>query len=631
MAIPKGDYIENPNTQQEFELVKTVYNQFKAAYLAKDNEGLHSDWAEYEEYWAGNANPPEDEDDPGSENNIILPVIESQIADLVDEPKDIIVSGVEPSDHFFSHDVQKILEWVITKNKFEIKLDEHERNRLKFGTGIWKVWFDPHALRSRGLPIIEPICPSNFFPDPKIKRAWQLQDCEFIIQANYQSLFILRKRFGKRAKAVRPEGKTLFNIEIFKGEDASEISAEINDRALLIERWTKEVDDNGEVYLRLVCVANGVLLYDSNWDADNRGYKSYYKNGKYPFVVTPCYARKGTLWGMGDIELLKPVQDLINELDDQIRMNARLMGNIQIVVGLASGINVRKWTNKPGLKIPARDHTAWEIVRPPDIPAIIPNRRMEAKMEAQEYSGRSDAVEGRRPGGIRAASAIIALQEAGSRRVNHKKLMLQVGLSEVMQLVVDMVAEHYQEEMAFRILNRKPNSWFGNENDEYLWFRGSDLNNIPKYIPGMPITNPETGQEETPLVPLVSESGESETKSAEFDIVVSIGAGLPHNKAFLYQAVVELQREGLITREEGRLFLKQMMSFPIIDPLNPIGQFVGRNMSPEAMAMANGGGMGNNYGNIPVEEPQMEPMPEDIPPEVMNSLVQRMGGGNIAG
>jgi hypothetical protein len=209
--------------------------------------------------------------------------------------------------------------------------------------------------------------------------------------------------------------------------------------------------------------------------------------------------------------------------------------------------------------------------------------------------------------------------------------MLQVGLSEVMQLVVDMVAEHYQEEMAFRILNRKPNSWFGSESDEYLWFRGSDLNNIPKYIPGMPITNPETGQEETPLVPLVSKSGEPETKSAEFDIVVSIGAGLPHNKAFLYQAVVELQREGLITREEGRLFLKQMMSFPIIDPLNPIGQFVGRNMSPEAMAMANGGGMGNNYGNIPVEEPQMEPMPEDIPPEVMNSLVQRMGGGNIAG
>src|SRR5690606_17273242 len=127
-----------------------------------------------------------------------------------------------------------------------------------------------------------------------------------------------------------------------------------------------------------------------------------------------------------------------------------------------------KWTNRPGLKIPARDPDAWRMVTPPEIPSIIPNRRAEAKIEAQEYSGRTDAVEGRRPGGVRAASAILALQEAGSRRVNHKKLMLQVGLSEVMQLVVDMIAEHYTEEMAFRII--------GSKSDEYLWFKGSELN-----------------------------------------------------------------------------------------------------------------------------------------------------------
>lgn len=633
MAV--SGFIPNPNTSKESILYEQVRTQFKAAYLAKDNDGLHRDWAEYEEYWAGRANPPVDEDDPGSENNIILPVIESQIADLVDEPIDIVVTGVEPSDHFFAHDVQKIIEWVVDKNKLQIKLDDFERDRLKFGTGIFKVWFDPHALKGRGLPVIDVVCPSNFFPDPKVKRPWKLQEAEFIIQAGYQSLFMLRKRFGKRAKAVRPEGNTMFNMELFKGEDAPQIAAEINDRALLIERWTKEIDENDEVYLRLVCVANGVVLYDSNWDADKRGYKSFYRRSNYPFVMVPCYSRKGVVWGMGDVELLKPVQDLINELDDQIRMNARLMGNLQIVVGLASGINPKKWTNRPGLKIPARDPDAWRIVQPPDIPATIPNRRAEAKMEAQEYSGRSDAVEGRRPGGIRAASAIMALQEAGGRRVNHKKLMLQLGLTEIMQMIVDLIAEHYDEEMAFRVLNNRPKNWFEYQEakgDEYLWFRGSDLNEIPKYIPGPPTVNTDTGMMENELVPLLGENGEPETKSAEFDIRVSVGAGLPHNKAFMYQAVVELQREGLITTEEGRLFLKQIMSFPIIDPLNPIGTFAGRNMSPEVMAQANMGmgGMGNNYGNMPVEPSQMQPQPEDIPPELMGQLTQLMGGGNVA-
>ena len=40
------------------------------------------------------------------------------------------------------------------------------------------------------------------------------------------------------------------------------------------------------------------------------------------------------------------------------------------MVGIGSGINVRKWTNKPGLKIPAKDHTAFQAVQPPFIPSL---------------------------------------------------------------------------------------------------------------------------------------------------------------------------------------------------------------------------------------------------------------------
>jgi hypothetical protein len=624
---------------KESKRVTLIESRFKASYLAKETEGLHSDWSDYEDYWLGQANDSEADDDPGSNNNIILPVVESQIADLVDEPLDVMVKGVEPSDQMFAYDVKTVIEWVLDKNMIPVKLDEHERDRLKFGTGIFKVWFDPKALKGRGLPTIEPICPSNFFPDPKIKRAWALQSGEFVIHAQMKSLFELKVRFGKKANNVQKEPNPTFDVSIF-GENAENVSAEVNDQAVLYEHWSKEVDKDGSLFLRFEAMAGGIILYDSEWDVKKRnGDRNFYENGKYPFVVTPCYQKKGSVWGMGDIELLQPVQDLINDLDDQIRMNARLMGNIQVVVGLASGINPRKWTNKPGLKLPARDHTAWKMVEPPSMPGYIINRRAEAKSEAQEYSGRTDAVEGRKPGSIRAASAIMALQEAGSRRVNHKKLLLQFSLGQVLQLVVDQIKENYTEEMAFRIMKTP--------SDDYLWFRGSDLKEIPKLIPGRPELNYDTGVMEPSLVPLMNKAGtKEETKEAEFDLMISIGAGLPQNKSFMYQAVLELQREGILTREEARLFLKQMISFPIIDPLNPVGQFVGRNLSPEMAAMANGmpqpgmegmdpsmmaqGGMENNYGNMPVQQPQMGFSPDMIPPEFMKALTQRMGGGNVA-
>ncbi len=81
-------------------------------------------------------------------------------------------------------------------------------------------------------------------------------------------------------------------------------------------------------------------------------------------------------------------------------------------------------------------------------------------------------VEGRRSGSLRAASAILALQEAGSRRSNHKKLMLQDGLREVMELVLAYVKEFMTVEQAFDITEK--------DQTEFLWFRGSDLKAIPE-------------------------------------------------------------------------------------------------------------------------------------------------------
>ena len=166
---------------------------------------------------------------------------------------------------------------------------------------------------------------------------------------------------------------------------------------------------------------------------------------------------------MGDTEQLINTQDIVNDLDDQIRLNARLTGNPQVIVGVGSGINVHKWSNKSGLKIPAKDHTAFQVVQPPYIPAYINNRREKGFYETELISGRSDVVEGRRSGSLRAASAILALQEAGARRTNHKRLMLQEGLRKVVELDLEYAREFMDTEQAFDITE--------NNKVSYLWFR----------------------------------------------------------------------------------------------------------------------------------------------------------------
>jgi len=583
-------------------VVETL-DALSAAKDAKESLGLHADWRDFEDYTRGVQNPVVHEDDPGSVTNIIFPIIASQVSDISSEQLDIMVLGEDPSDERFASNVRHILEWVKWRNKMFMKIDRHEWRRLKFGTGVWKVYYDPDMKRTvNGIIRIDPISPVNFFPDPKVKEPWSLDEGDFMVHAVMKSTRFIGEMYPDSAKDIKIIKNPSYDLEIFDGETADETTALTSEKTPLIEIWKKK-DGN----LHRMVVAGETLCYDSEHDKNLKG-SPVYENGRYPFVVTPCYPVEGRLWGMGDTELLIPTQDLVNDLDDQIRMNARLMGNIQIIVGLASGINPMKWTNKAGLKIPARDPHAINPLTPPTMPAYITNRRDTALMrEAEIISGRPDVVEGRKHGGTRAASAIIALQEAGGKRVRHKKMYLQEGLNQVFDLSLDYVKQFFTEEQAFRILGKN-----AEDNPEtFIWFRGSKLKEIPRLIPEI---NQETG--EAHLRQLIGESGEPITKDAQFDIRVSIGAGLPGNKAFLYQALMELKAGGIISVPEARRALRDMLDWPVADPDSM------DNLAP--MMMPGGGGM-----------PGMEAFTagggEAIPPEIMNQLIATLQGGGLGG
>lgn len=621
---------KHPNSKRDWITYNTIDQDYKSGYLAIQQLNLHRDWGIYDEYWRSHQNPPENEDDPASVTNVIHPVIESQVADLVDTPVDFLIKGVEPSDQAWAKYAQFICKWIWEQNKMTTKLDRFERIRLKYGTAIFKVYYDPLGNKGRGKICIDILSPEKLIIDPKITDPMKIDEADFMIQVGDVSLRWLVRRFGKRAKHVRPRSGSIYKNNIFAGEDLKDAQGITNNSATLLEWWSR--DEEGK--LRLVYMADDVILWDSTWPRKyqqemNLGYEwdeteSFYQHGKYPFIVVPCYLRDGQVWGMGDVELLKPVQDMINDFDDQIRMNARLMGNIQTVVGLASGINPLKWTNKPGLRIPARDPMAWKMVEPPSIPPYIMDRRELGKREAELISGRTDVVEGRKPAGIKAASAIIALQEAGNRRVNHKKLMTQNALCDVITMAFAYFTEFFDEEMAIRVAGPRPDA-----PDQFAWIRGTDFNTIPKMTPDYEATPNADG-----VVPLkqlkervYNKDGTlkeeiPQDKEAEFDFYVSVGAGLPRNKSFLYQAAIELHREQILTTEEARFFFKEMIDWPLIDPFNPVGAY--SQMRPEMMDM-----MGQGQPGMPMQPtgaPGMGQTPQGMNPQLIQALSTLLGG-----
>ena len=54
----------------------------------------------------------------------------------------------------------------------------------------------------------------------------------------------------------------------------------------------------------------------------------------------------------------------------------------------------------------------------------------------------------------------------------------------------------------------------------------------------------------------------SEIDCDSFDVLVTVGAGMPKNRASVYQIVTELYRQKLITAGEARKFICTQLSLP---------------------------------------------------------------------
>ena len=493
----------------------TDAERFISYYISasRDRNELNEKMKKYNRYWEGEASGKKSENDPASNTNIIHANVEGQVAQLIEQSIAVVPAPVTPADVPFAEKVRVILEFILNQNRLIRKLDIHERRREKYGTGILRVTFDPTSLGGQGLPVIESVQNDAVFVDPCITDPYRINEAEFVIERIKKSIYWAREHYGDEIAAkIQPNFDPAYNAP---DEDVNNTGD--NDWYTHLLVWT-----NKGGTLRLVEMTGcGIILSDSG--------EGFYKTPCYPYFFTPLYHRENSIWGKGDVELLIPLQDLINDLDDQIRINARLTGNPQRLIETGSGIDLDALTNEAGLNIPVNTVNAVRNLEAPSLPAYIENRRNTAiQYECQRITRFSDQMAGSNQREGATATEVMALQQAGNQAMTHKKLILQETLSEVFSYCLLLVKQFWTEEMAFRITDKK---------DEFMYFTPSDLAEI------------------------TDEKGKK--CDARFDISVTVGAGMPKNKAFIYKLMTELCAGGIISPQEARKFLSEQLGLPI--------------------------------------------------------------------
>ena len=224
------------------------------------------------------------------------------------------------------------------------------------------------------------------------------------------------------------------------------LKRKINQRRPVLElvKVRKRQFPNGRVIT--VAPELGLLLSDK---------QNPYKDGKFPFVILKDHDIAFEFWGKGEIEQLMSPQKYINELSNQIIDNAKNTANMPWIMDKNAGIGVGKITNRPGIII--RKNPGSEVRRdaPPPMPGYVSQQIEQMKYDIETISGVHDVTQGRRPTGIQAGNAIMALQEAGQARIRVKIKLMEEALSELSRMWYSRMKQFWVMDRYVRIVDNE--------------------------------------------------------------------------------------------------------------------------------------------------------------------------------
>lgn len=565
-------------SEKEIEEAEQFLIWYRRAYEDKQRLGLMKKWDDISKYWEGDFDYS-DEDDPAPNTNITNANVEGKTALLCDQSLAIQVDPREPGDKPFCDQVRTIADFIKDKNKMYRKIEVHERRREMTGTGIFRVLWDFDKLEGKGLPIIEPIHPSKLFIDPAITDVYDIQEAQYIIEAKAKSIYNAKMEFGEElADCIIANYDPIENL-IQNSEEEQYVH-------LLV--WTR-YKENGVLKLRLVEMsADGVILKDTkkelkkvhekkeseliekqtklleqgkNKEASELKAEEFelFPNGKYPYFLTPDMYRENTVWAKASAELVLPISDQIDELDDSILRNARLTGNPIPIIETSSGIDAEKVTNTPGQTIVANNINGMKWLQPPTIPQYLIEKRADTINNDKTIVTRfSDQMIGKQQAGVGTATESLALQNSGNSMIEHKKGLLQETLSEVFEYAIELALLNWNTTMIFRITGE-------DGQDKFTSFNPENLNRIPvlteadtEYRNAYREAHKDAKPEDYEYMQV-----DNETRKVMFDLSVSVGAGLPNNRAYRYSIVRQAYADKAITTPEYRDYLIKQVGLNI--------------------------------------------------------------------
>lgn len=367
--------------------------------------------------------------------------IANKHADAMDNYPEPSVLPRAADDEQTARQLSAILPALLDKCQYEQVYSDTWWYKLKQGTGVKGVFWDQTQAGGRGDIVIRRMDLLMLFWQPGVM---DIQD-----SPNFFSLALVD---NDRLAAEWPQmaGRTGRTVDVatYVHDDAIDTS----EKSIVVD-WYYKRRRGGRTIVHYCKFCDGEVLYASENDP-NLYDRGYYDHGRYPFVFDTLFVEEDTPAGFGYIDVMKDCQTAIDEMNHVMQENAILASKPRYFLADTSGVNEGELTDfsRDVVHFTGRlgeDTFRQQGVQPLDQYSLtyLNNRISELK----ETSGNRDFSQGGTASGVTAASAIAALQEAGSKLSRDMLKSAYRAFVQECYLCIELMRQFYDEPRCFRI------------------------------------------------------------------------------------------------------------------------------------------------------------------------------------
>ena len=374
-------------------------------------------------------------------------VIVSKHADAMDAFPEPNILPREPDDRQEARILSKILPVILEQNGFEKTYSEAMWQKLKTGTGAYKVFWDPDKAGGLGDIAIERVDLLNVFWEPGKS---DIQDSRCLFHTRLEDNDRLEEEYPQLKGKLKNSG---FTATRFLYDDA----VPTDGKSTVIEVYYKKRVGAGQVlhYCRYV---GDTLLYASENQTGEDGYApGLYDHGRYPFVFDSLFPVEGSPCGYGYIDLCRNSQTQIDLMQTAFLKNTMVGATPRYFQRSDGAVNEEEFLNLANPIVHVNGNLGEDSLRMVEYRPLSGhylNMRTSIINELRETSGNTETSVGLANAGVTAASAIAALQEASGKGSRDSTRASYRAYGEIIDLCIELIRQFYELPRQFRITGR---------------------------------------------------------------------------------------------------------------------------------------------------------------------------------